>query len=711
MPPPSPSSSEEISIATGRFKPLVSLLRHKWLALLIFFSVSALGVPVAIEQGTPIYMAQAVLLVSPNFVANLESDKSMDLRGTQQYNMYLKRQERMATRRDVLEEALQSPELETFFPSLPGESFEQRRQRLSSALNAKAKRNSPFITVFITGKKSKGLDVILNKVIETYLKKSQQETLFDSSGRIKVLENLKTDLETSISEKEQRRTQIAEELGVTTFKENALNPYDEILIESTKAHTEAHRLWVEKEARFAALGKKQRDGTSMLDSLVTEMVANDNVFMSFKKTLVERRTELLTQTLGLTAKHPSRRRAEQEIAKIDRDIEQATQELSQEIRTRILKKNQLELQEAQRVEQAVANELKAQRQQARHYATRYNQALALNREIERAYRKLTKVNNRIDFFTIESDAPGFVRLETSAKQPRFPISGGKKKIVLMFAVAALGLGIAVPIGVDMLDKRLRTPGEVHKILGFPPLAWILNRRNQLLESVAQDYLRRMALALERDWHTNETNCFVLTSVKPGGGTTTFTLELAQILSQLGVRTLAVELNAFKPDSRYYQGTHSTYGLTSLLNPEALQRLPPEMVIIPAKDNLPDRLPVGEISSRHLATYGKLRPLLKQLCTHYDLILMDAPPILLSSDAELLGEVAGGVLLVIEAGVITPGELKRAAHLIERLNPPVVGSVLNRVEVYKGGGYFAEIVKEYQTGTKRRPGFFQLLLWR
>jgi len=52
MPPPSTASStEEQSIPTGRLKPLVSLLSHKWLALLIFFTVSALGVPVALQKG------------------------------------------------------------------------------------------------------------------------------------------------------------------------------------------------------------------------------------------------------------------------------------------------------------------------------------------------------------------------------------------------------------------------------------------------------------------------------------------------------------------------------------------------------------------------------------------------------------------------------------------------------------------------------------
>ena len=91
-----------------------------------------------------------------------------------------------------------------------------------------------------------------------------------------------------------------------------------------------------------------------------------------------------------------------------------------------------------------------------------------------------------------------------------------------------------------------------------------------------------------------------------------------------------------------------------------------------------------------------------------MILIDTPPLLLSANAELLGEVAGGVLLVIEAGIVVPGELKRAASLLQRLDPPVVGSVLNRVKVFKGGGYFADLLKEYETGAKLRPGLIQRL---
>jgi Mrp family chromosome partitioning ATPase/uncharacterized protein involved in exopolysaccharide biosynthesis len=693
---PQPSSGVvEQSIPTGRFKPLVSLLRYKWLALFTLLGVSAIGIGVFSTLGVPIYQAVAVIWVSPRFTPNLESDKNMDMDRTE-YPFYIKQQASSVIRPDVIREALQTPQLrENWF--LPGEDESSARQRLKDALDVDNNRNDPSITVKLSSEKAKGLDTVLNTLIEIYLKKTQEENIFDSGDRIKWLEQHRQELEQLLAKKEQQRTQIAIELGVTTFQENNLNPYDNILVESRQAQVLAHRDSVKSENQLATLNKKQSNGDTILDILVAEQVANDAVLKSFTTRLTDRRTQLLTEILGLTPMHPTRQRAEQEIAKIDQDIAKATQDFTVTIRNRLLEKSKADVYQTQSIEQALAAELDKQRQQSSHYAKLYNEALVVSREITRIIQQLDKINDRIDFLSLESTAPGFVRLDTPATEPTSPVSGKTIKILLIFIAAALGLSIGLPILIDMLDRRIRTPSEVHKLLGFPPIAWVLEHRNKHTQAVMADQMRRMALALERDWHTHKTNHFVLTSVKAGGGTTTLTLELARLLSDFGVHTLAIELNAFNPDSRY-NDMDSSAGLTTLLNQEYLD---PLMFIKPATEYLPDRLPVGETPEPYLVTRGKLRPLLKQLNTEYDLILLDAPPILLSADAELLGEIAGGVLLVVEAEKVFPGEFRRAAQLLERLNPPVVGSILNRVKIYRGGGYFSKLVKEYEQREKLR----------
>jgi succinoglycan biosynthesis transport protein ExoP len=686
--------SEEQVIPTGRFKPLVSLLSHKFLALFIIISLITVGVSLS-KKVKPSYSTKASVLVSPSFVPNLNSEKSLDFT---QYQLYVRQQTEMLTRDDVLRSAIQSPELKKYWLH-SGETEANATERLKEALSTENEEGSPFISITISSNKADGLNIVLNTIVKAYLKQSQAENIYDSSGRIEVLQLRQAELKASINKLQGRRGDIAEKLGVTTFQQNSLNPYDQVLIESLKTYNSAHSKTLQLETYFMTLTGKVRQGKNLLSLLANEKLNEDKSLKTVKEQLIKQRTNLLTKVIGLTPRHPTRLKAEREIANIDQIIKQAETKKINEIRLNLLEKSRAKILEAQQLEDSLAQQLKAQRGAASNYSVLYNEALVLNKKVARKYEQLNTISDRIDFLTIESTAPGFVRIDTLASSSLLPVNNSKK-VLLIFIIAAIALGILVPIGIDLLDKRIRTPGEVQKILGFSPLAWILERNNIYAEQVATDSLRRMALALNRDWRSHDTTGFVLTSVKPGGGTTSVTLELARLLTGLGIRTLAVELNAFQPDDRYSNSIGFSEGLTSLFTPDDVETISPELLIIPGNNELPDRLPVGETSTRHLMTHGKLPQILNKLNEHYDVILLDAPPILLSSDAELLGEIASGVLLVIEANNTTPGELKRAAKLLERLNPPVVGAVLNRVKVFRGGGYFAEILKEYKNVSKK-----------
>ena len=277
-------------------------------------------------------------------------------------------------------------------------------------------------------------------------------------------------------------------------------------------------------------------------------------------------------------------------------------------------------------------------------------------------------------------------------------------------VAGVGIGFVVPIAVDYLDKRIKSPVEVGALLGFPPLGWIIERSSPKTQAFAVDQMRRLALAIERECNAHGTTCIAVTAAKPGEGTTTLVLDLARMLSDIGVRTLAVEANAFKPSARF-AAAEETHGFAAAL--AGMAKL--ETAIIPATDVLPDRLPLGDIGDDpHLSIHGELRPALddalQELKGMYDLVLLDVPPILLSADAELLIGSAGAALLVIAAERVTKGEIRRAARSLERLAPPVVGVVVTRVRVYDGGGYFAEMLKEYETRERAtRSGLLARLL--
>ncbi|MBE9563350.1 MAG: hypothetical protein IMF12_10875, partial [Proteobacteria bacterium] len=238
-------TSEEKPIITGRIKPLVAILKHKWLVLFIIILVIGLGIPATSKLGSSSYKSKAIILISPRFIRNLTSKRGMDL-GRIEYNLYIKQQINMIERDDILQEVLQIPEVQKQWVR-NGETINKAVKRLQKAIVAKNKRGTPFLKVSLSDNKPKNLDIILNSVITIYLKKNKAETLYDSDGRIVRLKQRNQSLESLVASKRKRRTKIAEELGVTTFQTNSLNPYDDILIESTSTFMLSQRKLVETE--------------------------------------------------------------------------------------------------------------------------------------------------------------------------------------------------------------------------------------------------------------------------------------------------------------------------------------------------------------------------------------------------------------------------------------------------------------------------------
>lgn len=106
--------------------------------------------------------------------------------------------------------------------------------------------------------------------------------------------------------------------------------------------------------------------------------------------------------------------------------------------------------------------------------------------------------------------------------------------------------------------------------------------------------------------------------------------------------------------------------------------------------------------------------LGQVLSHWagvaDFVLVDMPPLLASADAELLVRTVGQVLLVVEAGAVTKGELQRASRLLQTIDPEAVGLVVNRVAPFTAGGYVRDLMLESVSG-RHVDTVYTLPRWR
>jgi polysaccharide biosynthesis transport protein len=692
-----------------KIKPLLSIRNHFFFGLAVFGCFALMGIPAAIVMGRHVFSTEAAAYVSPTFVKNLKSDQELEIQSNNQYRDYVQQQVRTINRYDIVLEALQRMGDKRWLWQHPKEPDRAAAERLAGALEVRPVPDTYLITVGLEGPKPEGLAEVVNSVLTTYVEIQKKEEFYASDDRLKQLRDERRTTAAEITAKTADRNAVSEEIGVTTFSDSFLNPYDQLLIKSKEALDNARRDRIEAEAELSALDDPARPASGdAAEAYADEMVGKDPGLSSLKSNLNLRRSQLLTKLSGLTKDHPGRPAIEAELADIDAEIKRASDSLRESYRKMLVEQKGARVYSTRRIEQDLNTEVETQTAQARGFAERYQHAIALGQEIDRARKHLNEIDDRIDYLTLESNAPGFVRIASLARPPLSPSKSGHKKTLAMFVVLGLAMGLVAPIAVDFLDPRVHDTNELWKVVGFEPMGSILAKGDSLTREFAGDQLLRLAASLDRERRRHGASEFLLTSSKAGEGTTTAVLDLANALSLMGVRAIAVEANTLKRDERYL-GDLDRAGLTAVLDGSALL----EEAIQPATGELPDRIAAGASESpKPLGRINRLRAVFNDLTSMYDIVLIDAAPVLLSADTEVLVGMASVTLLVVQASGITKGEIKRAVRTLERLAPPVAGALLTRLSPYQGAGYFGELMQERRLARRLPPSrVFSPWLWR
>jgi Mrp family chromosome partitioning ATPase/uncharacterized protein involved in exopolysaccharide biosynthesis len=679
--------------------------------VLVAAAIVFVGFPLVWWKGSPIYRTDAVVYISPRFAKNLSQDSELDIQSNSQYREFVQQQVRTITRYDIVDEGLKRLGEKRSFWQTPQESERRAAERLMTALDVEPVEDTYLISIALEGQTPDGLAEIVNAVVGVYLEKQKSEEFYGSDVRVGNLQQRRKELLDEITAAVERQTALAQELGVTTFEEKFLNPYDKALIDGNDGLAAARRRRMEAEAKLSALEARHKQQQALeLESAAREMAANDRALGDLSTLIAQRRSALVAKLSGMSDEHPGRQKIEHEISELDADLATAADATFKRIHEVLVKKRetamaeerarmQEEVEQARRIETGLTAEVENQRANVAWFTSRYNEALALRSQIERGRKQLDSIDDRLDFISLESKAPGFVRLVSSARQPEVPTKGNRKKLFLTLVAAACLAGVGCAVAADYWDNQIRTTLDAEQAVGFPAVGWILERSDSQTEGFAVDQVRRLALALDRERRLRGIRRFALTSVKSGGGTSQIVLDLGRTLSDVGVSTIALELNAFKPDLRYQGVAEQSVGIVDVLAGKCSLA----EVIVPGNALFPDRIPSGDTrGNRHISTGKDFLALLEELQQHYDILLLDTPPILLSADAELFTGVADAAFLVVGAEAVSTGEVRRATRLLERLAPPVVGFIVNRVQVFGAGGYFADLLKEYETGEKLEP---------
>jgi capsular exopolysaccharide synthesis family protein len=167
---------------------------------------------------------------------------------------------------------------------------------------------------------------------------------------------------------------------------------------------------------------------------------------------------------------------------------------------------------------------------------------------------------------------------------------------------------------------------------------------------------------------------VVTSATHAEGKTTLVTHLGGAFAEAGLKTLLVEADLRKPDlSKSFSITNKN-GLSLYLAglvpyKVSIQETSTKNLFLASGGPVPPN-PAGLLHSDRLTTF------LGAVSSEYDLVILDAPPVLSLADARILSSKSDGVILVVRAGQTAKNLVRRACAVVEQSGANLLGMVLN-----------------------------------
>jgi len=305
------------------------------------------------------------------------------------------------------------------------------------------------------------------------------------------------------------------------------------------------------------------------------------------------------------------------------------------------------------------------------------------------------------------------RIIDEARPPKFAFGPNKRMIVGMWVLAALLAGVSLALLIERLNNRVKASHEVESKLGVRavgvlpitkpekgvPLERMFRESNQ---NSFSESIRTIRSSVLLSGLQSPRKVVLLTSSIPEEGKTTLASNLAFAFAQVK-KTLLIEADMRRPKlGRVLGDDGSRPGLSELVAGVAeagqcIFEVEGSKLHVLLAGHVPPN-PLELLSSPEFAT------LMETLKGQYEAIIVDSPPVQLVSDAVMLAQMATSVLFVVRADTTPYPIARHALTRLHRVDAPVLGVVLNQIDLEKADNYYGEY-SGYSNRYYRKYGYY------
>ncbi|QCX34859.1 CpsD/CapB family tyrosine-protein kinase [Caloramator sp. E03] len=203
------------------------------------------------------------------------------------------------------------------------------------------------------------------------------------------------------------------------------------------------------------------------------------------------------------------------------------------------------------------------------------------------------------------------------------------------------------------------------------------------KSVVSEAYRTLRTNIQFSSFDKNIKTIVVTSSGPGEGKSTVSSNLSAVLSQGDNKILLIDCDMRKPKIHKIFNLSNEIGLTNLLLGEinfenAVVKIDKNLFVLPCGTRPPN--PAEIIAS------SKMQNFIESLKEQFNYIIIDTPPILMVTDAQILSKYADGTLLVVSSGEADKNAAVKSKELLLKVDAKILGVILNKIDTSRKGYY-------------------------
>ncbi|WP_305037308.1 CpsD/CapB family tyrosine-protein kinase [Solibacillus palustris] len=207
------------------------------------------------------------------------------------------------------------------------------------------------------------------------------------------------------------------------------------------------------------------------------------------------------------------------------------------------------------------------------------------------------------------------------------------------------------------------------------------------KSIISEQFRTIRANITFSMPDQELKTILVTSSTPGEGKSTNVANLGVVFAQEGKRVLIIDGDLRKPTLHHTFKTFNKVGLSN---------------VIAKKATINEAIQETFIFGLHVLTSGPIPPnpaellssksmdaLILDVKRDFDIVIIDAPPLLSVSDAQILANKCDGTVLIVNTGVVEKEAVRKANVILSNSQSIIIGVVLNNYVTPKHQHYYNE----------------------